>query len=233
MTTYLSSFFVGPTIDLLIQHHPSIWFYPFNHPSPIESLSMVLKSLLTGRQVRRFIYQRLERNRKKQRKNGKGSGVFTFTFLVSNIWSVWCLGFHLPTMSSWEKEKKKEVEQLFFLSLWSVKHRNVSLCLLWRRESLALRGLGHLVIESFNFFCSRCFLCSGHGFGLSQTERERDWIKVSELSLRTKVRGCSLPDPVFSQTRRKIMMSCHLFIRSEGPLELCLKGENDRREGDA
>lgn len=87
------------------------------------------------------------------------------TLLLSNTWSVWSLGFHLPTMS-------RKAELVFFLSLRSVKHRNVSLCLLWRQESLPLRGVGHLVIESFNFFCSRHFLCSGHGFGLSQTERE-------------------------------------------------------------
>lgn len=173
MTTYHTSFFMDPTIDLLIQHHPSIWFYPFNHSSPVESLSMVLTlCLLTGRQVRRFIYQGLDgkTGRNKERIVKVRGFLLTF-YLLSNTWSVWSLGFHLPTMSSWGK--KKEVEQLFFLSLWSVKHQNVSLCLLWRQESLALRGLGHLMIESFNFFCSRCFLCSGHGFGLSQTERER------------------------------------------------------------
>lgn len=171
-----------PTIDLLIQHHPSIWFYPFNHSSPIESLSKVLKlCLLTGRQVRRFMYQGLDG---KAGRSKEGAGFLLLTFLLSNTWSVWSLGFHLPTMSSWG-EKKKQREQLSFLSLWSVKHRNVSLCLLWRQESLALRGLGHLVIESFNFFCSRHFLCSGHGFGLSQTERERERLDkgLSDLSM--------------------------------------------------
>lgn len=122
--------------------------------------------------MRRFIYQGLDGNRTKQRKNGKGAG---FSPHIPSIKYMKCLisGLSSSHHEQLRKKKKKEVEQLFFLSLWSVKHRNVSPCLLWRQESLALRGLGHLVIESFNFFCSRCFLCSGHGFGLSQTERER------------------------------------------------------------
>lgn len=165
---------MDPTIDLLIQHHPSIWFYPFNHSSPIESLSMVLTPcLLTGRQVRRFIYQGLDgkTGRSKERMVKVQGFLLTF-YLLSNTWSVWSLGFHLPTMSSWEKKKGSRTAILSF-SVERETSKCVTLCLLWRQESLALRGLGHLMIESFNFFCSRCFLCSGHGFGLSQTERKR------------------------------------------------------------
>lgn len=114
--------FMAPAIDLLNQHQSSV-FQSFKSRRVAVHGTEAL--LTRWKASEAFHVPKIgQKSWMKKERMVKVQFFLLLTFLLSNTWSVWSMGFHLPTMSSWEKKKKRQTRYSFFLcGVW-----NIELC---------------------------------------------------------------------------------------------------------